>query len=64
MTDTLIEECPRGCSHSSEEHFAFDLGVEEGEQLGPDAECPYEERDLREAWLTGHSVGSLGREEG
>mgnify|MGYP001578411890 CR=1 FL=1 len=49
--------CPRGCSHSDAEHRAFDAGVEAGRQGTED--CYYRDGVLREAWLTGHSVGDL-----
>jgi hypothetical protein len=57
------DQCPDGCDHDSKEHFAFDLGVEQGEQYGADAECPYLdlESDLQEAWEIGASVGHFNK---
>jgi ribosome modulation factor len=56
------EACPDLCDHTIAEHVAFDDGVMAGERGEDDEACPYKASDLREAWLTGHSVGELNRE--
>ena len=53
--------CPPGCDHTVQEHTAFDHGLRDGEEGQADSANPYRAHDLREAWLTGHSVGVLNR---
>jgi ribosome modulation factor len=50
--------CPDGCDHSVAEHAAFDRGVRDGE-AGRDDVPPYKRREMRDAWLAGHSVGVI-----
>lgn len=59
----MTEPCPNGCNHTDEEHDAFDSGVFAGEQDTDDhqTECPHQDASLREAWLTGYSVGEMNR---
>jgi hypothetical protein len=57
------QTCSDDCGHSKAEHVAFDAGVRAGERDDDDA-CKYSMSHLREAWLTGHSVGSINRENG
>lgn len=52
--------CDDSCGHTGLEHEAFDLGVAAG--MNDDEECPYEEGELMDAWLAGHSVGMLNAE--
>jgi ribosome modulation factor len=56
------EACPDQCDHTIAEHVAFDDGVMAGERGDDDDTCPHGASDLREAWLAGHSVGSINRE--
>jgi len=51
----LTTPCPGECGHSDIEHFAFDAGVAAGARGTAPRACPYL-GELREAWLTGHSV--------
>jgi hypothetical protein len=54
--------CPDNCDHTIAEHEAFDAGVDAGER-GEDEEAgPRGPISLRNAWLTGHSVGLINRE--
>lgn len=50
--------CPGGCSHSDEEHYAFDAGVAASRlHTQEDApEPPYADFVLREIWRIGYSV--------
>ena len=55
--------CGPDCGHTELEHRAFDLGLRDGER-GKSERIPrgYRWHDfLKEAWLTGHSVGTLNR---
>jgi len=52
--------CGPNCGHTQREHKAFDQGVADGE-AGVSVQPPYNLPNLREAWLTGHSVGTLNR---
>jgi hypothetical protein len=56
------EACPDDCDHTIAEHVAFDAGVEGGERGDDEDAGPSGPDDLREAWLAGHSVGSINRE--
>jgi ribosome modulation factor len=56
------DACPDACDHTIAEHCAFDDGVVAGERGDDDESCPHGDGDLREAWLAGHSVGSINRE--
>ena len=51
------EECYGGCSHTDEEHDAFDGGISAGRAGFSQEVCPHKETSLREAWLAGLSVG-------
>lgn len=55
--------CPPDCGHTEAEHEAFDAGVVAGRTGMPEETCPHKVAfsDLREAWLTGYSVGALDR---
>lgn len=44
------------------ESAAFDVGVTDGEKIGPKPMNPYQTDAEREAWETGYSVGVLNRE--
>ena len=55
--------CPGGCTHTDDEHRAFDEGLAAGEAGIEFQACPYEDFGLREDWLTGHSVGVLNRDD-
>lgn len=59
---TALDPCPGGCDHSEAEHYAFDSGCAAGERGEDDEVCPYEGGGLREAWLSGHSVGAMNFE--
>jgi ribosome modulation factor len=52
------EACPDACDHTIAEHTAFDAGVAAGGRGDYEGSCPYVGGKIREAWLTGHSVGS------
>lgn len=57
--------CEGGCSHSQDEHDAFDSGVVAG-QLDADSENPFDcaEQDaLWLAWESGKSVGIINMKE-
>lgn len=54
--------CKGGCDHSAAEHRAFDRGVRAGEAGVSSLDCPLVQRGKREAWLAGHSVGTLNAE--
>lgn len=56
------EACPDECDHTINEHCAFDEGVMAGERGEDEETCPHRASDLCEAWLAGHSVGSINRE--
>jgi hypothetical protein len=56
------EACPDDCDHTIAEHVAFDAGVEAGERGEGEETGPRGPDNLREAWLTGHSVGLINRE--
>jgi len=61
-----IGGCPPDCGHTQEEHAAFDVGVYDGEHgtTIPPVECCEDtdhSRTLREAWMTGYSVGVNNR---
>jgi ribosome modulation factor len=55
------EACPGGCDHTDDEHIAFESGIAAGEAGKQAEDCPYEDFELGEAWLSGHSVGELNR---
>ena len=61
-----IGGCPAECGHTNEQHAAFDVGVYDGEHgtTIPPVECcedTDQSRALREAWMTGYSVGVKNR---
>ena len=61
-----IGGCPPDCGHSEEEHIAFDMGVYDGERgtTIPPVQCcesTNHSRELREAWMTGYSIGVRNR---
>ena len=51
---------PEPCGHSQAEHDAFDGGLRAGEHGAAETACTFR-GNLREAWLTGHSVGVENR---
>jgi hypothetical protein len=51
-------KCQKNCGHTEREHKAFDAGLWAGENGQPESSCLLT-GELREAWLTGHSVGKL-----
>jgi hypothetical protein len=62
---SLFIGCPEDCGHTAAEHFAFDEGLNAGEKGEGPLDCPadfYIHPELREAWLSGQSVGLLNRE--
>jgi ribosome modulation factor len=61
MSEQKTKECPGGCTHSDEQHKAFDEGLAAGEEGLSEDDCPYSDLYLREDWKTGFSVtGSYG----
>lgn len=52
---------PDKCTHTDPEHRAFDDGVKQGKARADMGDCPYHTWELREAWLSRHSVGVLNR---
>lgn len=48
------------CGHTQAEHDAFDGGLRAGEYGAAETACTFR-GNLREAWLTGHSVGVENR---
>jgi hypothetical protein len=54
--------CPDNCDHTIAEHEAFDAGVIAGERGEDEEAAPRGPNSLREAWLTGYSVGLMNRE--
>lgn len=53
--------CDDECTHTDEEHWIFDAGVEAGRQGLPESACPFSNFNRAEDWLTGHSVGATDK---
>ncbi len=53
--------CPPDCGHTEQEHIAFDLGVYDGERGDTVPPVEFDSGLLREAWMTGFSVGQKNR---
>lgn len=51
------EPCPGGCDHTGAEHYAFDLGWNDGRKRRDKEACPYTQPDLVDAWEYGLEFG-------
>lgn len=55
------EECYPGCPCTDQNHRDFDAGVKAGRDGLSQSDCPFDDIERAEDWLSGWSVGSTDR---
>jgi hypothetical protein len=63
--EKITQSCFPYCSHTMQQHFAFDCGVQAGRDGSNAAEKIFDQPTsvLRDAWIEGYHTGKLMRVE-